>query len=194
MYEPINEETLPEHTVTCSRCGTVNDIGNAVCANCMVPLTRYGGQVGQEENFDRRLTAQVAKLETRPMPVNVMTGFSLFFALFWPLLGIIHAFSARPAVNAEGTNGIQSAVGTIVPIATTVVFLPLVVALGFLAYATWKQTPWAYNANFVMLIAFALVVVLMGGLHMASLFWIAVAIALGIGWNRADVRAWYGLN
>src|SRR5262245_57107942 len=117
---------MNSETQQCPHCGTPNEIGLARCANCQSPLTAYAGQVtGLGEAEQGRLAEKVKLLNTRPPVIGAMTGFDIFVALFWPLAAVVHAFAVRPTVNAEGTNYIGAAVGSIGPIFTAMLCIPL---------------------------------------------------------------------
>ena len=187
-----NHSTL--HTVKCSHCGDLNEVGNAICKNCLTPLTAYGGQVGQARNFDGKLAAQVAALDERPPIVIAMTIFSVAFALLVPLWSVVKAWRAQPHVNEEGTNAIQAATGILVPLFQTVVFLPIAIALCVIAYFTWTQRPWAWTANVVILGLIAVLAVVSYGLSLPAFVWIGVAGIVACLWYQQPVRAWFALG
>ena len=196
--ENIKTETIEishsSHTIQCKHCGDSNDIGNAICANCMTPLTAFGGQVGQANNFDSQLTAQLAALDERPPVIAVMTVFSVLFALVVPIWSVIKAWRVQPHVNEDGTNGIQAATGILVPLFQTVILLPIAIALCTIAYFTWTQRPWAWTANVVILGLITLIVVVLYGLSLPTFFWLTVAGVVAYLWYRQPVKAWFALG
>lgn len=196
--ETVRTETIQtfqsNNTIQCKHCGDSNDIGNAICANCLTPLTAFGGQVGQANNFDGKLAAQVAALDERPPIVTVMTIFSVLFALTVPVWSVIKAWTARPHVNEEGTNVIQAATGTLVPLFQTVILLPVAIALCIIAYFTWTQRPWAWTANVVILGLIVLIAVVLYGLSLPTFFWLIVAGVVAFLWYRQPVKAWFALG
>jgi hypothetical protein len=181
-------------TIQCKHCGVVNDVGNAICANCKRPLTAYGGQVGQEENFERRLSAQVEALEERPPVVTAITVFHLLFALAVPLWTVIAAWSAQPHVNAEGTNTVQSAAGTFVSILQTITLLPVAIAFCLLAYFTWTQRTWAWTANAIMLGLLVLLALILHGFALTTFIWAGLAGGFAYFWFQKPIKAWFGLD
>lgn len=176
-------------TIQCPNCGTANDTGAALCKACMHPLTAYSGQL-KGETYQGKLVKQVAYLDTRPPAVIAMTALDVVFALFWPLRTVFANFASRPTTNAEGTNYVASAFGTIGPIFSAMLLIPTAIVLGFLAWAAWTQRPWAWMANLGVLIVFAL-------LNLrptpAALFAVA-AIVIGVFWMMPRTKGWYGLS
>jgi hypothetical protein len=165
-----------------------------MCENCNTPLTAYGGQVGQEENFKRRLATQVSALDVRPPAVIAMVVFYLLFTLFWPLRGVVSAFAARPHLNSEGTNYIGAAFGTLGPIFACVTLLPIAVLLCGLAYFTWAQRPWTWMAGLVGLGVAVVVTALQNGLGALTILIGIVAVTIAVFWTQARTRAWFGLG
>jgi hypothetical protein len=176
-------------TIQCPNCGTPNDTSAALCKACMNPLTAYSGEL-KGESYQGKLVKQVADLETRPVSVIAMTVLDVVFALFWPLRMVITNFANRPTTNAEGTNYVASAFGTIGPILSAILLIPAAILLGIVAWAGWTQRPWAWAANFAVLIVFALL-----NLHKspAALFAVA-AIVIGVFWMMPRTKGWYGLS
>lgn len=127
-------------TIQCPNCGTPNDTGAALCKACMNPLTAYSGQL-KGETYQGRLVKQVAYLDTRPPAVIAMTVLDIVFALFWPLRMVFASFAARQTTNAEGTNYVASAFGTIGPILSAILLIPAAILLGVVAWAAWTQRP-----------------------------------------------------
>lgn len=182
------------NTKQCPNCGLENDSGNAVCANCQTPLTAYAGQL-RGEAYQGRLAAQVERLETRPPAVIAMVVFLIAFTLFWPLASVISAFLHREGLNAEGTNYVASAFGAIGPILTAIFLIPVSVALGVLAWMTWTQRTWTWNADLVALIAFAVFACIRYPVyHFLTFLWVILAAALAFLWFRPATKAWFGLS
>ncbi len=176
-------------TKQCPNCGTPNDVSQSLCKNCMTPLTAYAGQlVG--ESHKGRLAKQVADLETRPPAVIGMTVLNVVFALFWPLRIVLANFAAKPTTNAEGTNYVASAFGSIGPILSAILLIPAAILLCILAWATWTQRPWAWMTNLGVLVVFALL-----NLRATPMALFAVAaIVLGVLWMMPRTKGWYGLS
>jgi hypothetical protein len=180
-------------TRQCPNCGAANSIDSALCENCRAPLTAYAGQLtGQGESAQGRLAGQVAQLETRPPGVVAMTVFDVLFAGFWPLRSVAGAFLAKPRLNAEGTNYLGAAFGTVGPVLAAIVLIPLALALFGLAWMTWTQRPWTWTANLAALGLFALLALL----HFSplSVVWLAAAGALAYLWFRPETKAWFGFS
>lgn len=186
---------MEANTQQCPYCGTVNEISLARCSNCQSPLTAYAGQItGLEESGKGRLAEQVKAVEIRPPAIGAATGFNIFVALFWPLAAIIGAFASRTRVNADGTNYISAVVGSIGPIFTALVMLPLTLALVVVAWGTWTQQTWAWKANAVTIVGFALLMLTRIGSAPISLIWLIGSGALAYLWFQPRTRAWYGLD
>lgn len=180
-------------TKICPHCGEANDPGRAVCENCGTPLTAYGGQVGEEQNFERKLAAQVTALETRPAAVNAMVLFQLLFVLLWPVAVVMASFAARPHTNAEGTNYIASAVGALGPFFTSITMLPMALLLCFLAYATLTQKTWAWMADLGVPAIAVIVALVLRWNPLLLLLWGIAAVALTYLWLQPRTKHWYGL-
>ena len=181
-------------TVQCKHCGEMNDTTTATCRNCHTPLTAYGGQVGQAENYVTRSDMQIEALDQRPPLVIAMTVFNVLFALAVPLWSTIAAWHGRPKVNEEGTNAIQSAAGTIVPIVYTLTLLPVAVALCIVAYFTWTQRPWAWTANAIVLGGMGLLALVLHGFTLPAFLWVGIIAAFAYFWFQSAVRAWFALD
>lgn len=181
-------------TLQCKHCGEMNDSTTATCLNCHTPLTAYGGQVGQEENYVTRSDKQIEALAQRPPLVAAMTVFNVLFALVVPLWSTIAAWTTRPKVNEEGTNAIQSAAGTLVPIVYTLTLLPVAVILCIVAYFTWTQRLWAWTANAVVLGGMALLAALLRGFSFSTLIWMGISGVFAYLWFQKPVKAWFALD
>ncbi len=184
----MNEERIMPETIQCPNCGTPNDVNQSLCKNCMTPLTAYSGQLIGEAH-QGKLAAQVADLQTRPVAVIAMTVTIVIFALFWPLRTVLANFAAKPVTNAEGTNYIASAFGSIGPILSAALLIPAAVLLGIIAWATWTQRTWAWMASLAVLIVFVLI-----NLRPSAMALFAIGgIALGVLWVLPRTKSWYGL-
>ena len=181
-------------TIQCKECGVVNGVGNAVCVNCHRPLTAYGAQIGQEENYAPRLSTQVEALEERPPVVAAIAVFHVLFALAVPLWTVIATWTARPRVNDEGTNAIQSAAGTFVSILQTITLLPVAIALCLLAYFTWTQRTWAWMANAIVLGLLVLLTFILHRFAPVTFIWAGLAGGFAYFWFQKPIKAWFGLE
>ncbi|MCW3099080.1 MAG: hypothetical protein JWL77_4698 [Chthonomonadaceae bacterium] len=176
-------------TIQCPNCGTPNDTAAALCKACMNPLTAYSGEL-KGETYQGNLAKQVVHLETRPPAVIAMTALDIVFALFWPLRMVFANFAARQTTNAEGTNYVAAAFGTIGPILSAILLVPAAILLGVMAWGAWTQRPWAWMANFGVLIVFALL-----NLRPTPTALLAVAaIVIGVFWMMPRTKGWYGLS
>jgi len=176
-------------TIQCPNCGTPNDSSAALCKACMNPMTAYSGEL-KGEVYQGNLAKQVVHLETRPPAVIAVTVLDGVFALFWPLRIVFANFAARQTTNAEGTNYVAAAFGTVGPILAAILLVPAAIALGVFAWAAWTQRPWAWMANLGVLILFALL-----NLHRSPTALFAVAaIAIGVFWMMPRTKGWYGLS
>ncbi|MCS6775831.1 MAG: hypothetical protein RMJ43_02710 [Chloroherpetonaceae bacterium] len=179
----------------CAHCGTLNTTGAALCVNCHMPLTAYGGQVtGLETASTGRLAERVQALIHRPPVIYWAAGFNLFIALFWPVAALIRTFISRPQVNEEGTNYIVAALGAMGPVFATVLLLPLALLLLAVAWGIGTQQPWAWRANIAVLAGFALFMLTRVGTAPISLVWLAVAGVIAFFWLQPRTRAWFALD
>lgn len=184
---------MQEETITCKNCGMVNDTGIARCVQCSTPLTAYGGQINGER-YEGNLAAQVALLEKRPLMVSLVTGFHIFFALFWPLAFVIGSFSTRVKVSEDQTNYLAASFGSLGIIFAFITLIPLAVALFVVAWGAFTQRPWGWFASMVSMGVFLGWEVLhLKSAPLFSLLWVAV-MAVGIAqWLKAEVKGWYAL-
>src|SRR4051812_24199856 len=120
-------------SIQCPHCGTQNSTGRSLCENCQSPLTAYSGQL-TGETYEGKLAGKVAQLDTRPVSVYLMMAFLTVIAIGWPLRNIIGAFAGRAQLNAENTNYLANAFGSIAPIMTTIVMLPIAAALFWIVW------------------------------------------------------------
>jgi hypothetical protein len=181
-------------TRQCPHCGLENDLGRSLCANCQTPLTAYAGQL-QGAAYQGKLAAQVERLETRPPGVVAMVVFIVVIVVFWPLASVVTAFLHREAINAEGTNYLASAFGALGPLLTALVMIPIACVLSWLAWATWTQQTWTWNANAGLLIGFAVFALSRHAVYQNMTYvWIALAVVLGFFWFQSATRAWFGLS
>lgn len=178
----------------CPNCGQPTPAARAVCAHCGAPLTAYGGQVGQEENFQRRLATQVEALERRPPAVIASVVFQALFILAWPIAIMVAAWSHRVGLNKDETNYMAAAFGVLGPIMATAVFVPITALLAFVAYATYAQRTWAWTAGAALLVLAPVVSLIRFGFTFWTILWIVAALAIGWFWTRPATRAWFGLN
>jgi hypothetical protein len=177
-------------TIPCPKCGTINDTGAALCKACMTPLTAYGHQLKEPETYQGRLADQISNVNTRPPVVTAMTVLDVVFALFWPLRMVVVSFAHRTTTNAEGTNALAAAFGTVGPILSALLLIPAAIALGVAAWGAWTQRPWAWMVNLGVLIVFALVNLRPS----ASALFAVAAIVIGVFWTMPRTKGWYGLS
>ena len=181
-------------TIQCPHCGTQNSSERSLCVNCQSPLTAYSGQLTGEA-YEGKLAGKVAQLETRPLSVYLMMAFLTVVAIGWPLRNIVLAFMARTGLNAENTNYLATAFGSIAPIMTTIVMLPLAGVLAWIAWQCYAQMPQAWKLSLISVVAFATFVALRFHDFKAwTIFWLAVVGALAYLWLRPNTRAWFGLS
>lgn len=179
----------------CAHCGTINATGVALCANCHMPLTAYGGQVtGLETAPAGKRAERVQALTHRPSVIYWAAGFNLFVALCWPVATLIRTIIHRPQVNEEGTNYIVAALGALGPIFSTALLLPLTLLLLAVAWGIGTQQPWAWRANLAVLGGFALFMLTRISMAPISLIWLATAGVLAFFWLQPRTRAWFALD
>lgn len=185
-------------TRQCPNCGAVNDISFSMCQQCLTPMTAYAGQL-TGEGYPGKLAAQVASLNTRPPAVVAMTIFHVLFALL-PLAAFAQ-FLPGPA-SASPDEGYQSSMSSAFHVVAAVVagfvMIPISGAVIWLAFATWTQRTWTYNAAFAPLTVLVIIMLTKFGqpstpLHIVAGFMIAVVAALVFFWYRPSTRAWFGL-
>ena len=177
-------------TKTCPGCGTANDISRALCEVCSTPLTAYSSELPAED-LERKvsLKKEAMKLTRHPSAVLVMVGFQSFIALLL-LSKVFASIASRQQVNAEGTNYIGAALGSIGPVFTAIFLVPAALAVLFLAFQTWSQSSWAWMAGTVFAVACCLLGVwLFGGF---AILCVPAIIALLIFWNQPACKKWYG--
>lgn len=185
---------MEQHTIQCKHCGEVNDTGTSICVNCLTPLTAYGGQVGQAQDYEAKLATQVAALDQRPPVIAAAVIFELLYALAVPLWTVIGSWTAKPQVNEEGTNYLQASSGALVPIFQTLFLVPVAIALCVVAFFTWSQRDWAWKANHVVFGVIALTPILLHGFAPATWFWIVLVLVFEVLWNQHAVKEWFGLG
>lgn len=185
---------MSNYTIQCKHCGEMNDTTTSVCINCNTPLTAYGGQLGQEENFTRKLSTQISALDHRPRIVDGAVVFQALWALAVPLWTVVRVWATRPQVNEEGTNGIQAAGGIFASIIQSFLLVPLALGILFVAYSTWTQKEWAWKANHAVFAVIAVTPILLQGFVPATWFWIVLVVVFEILWNRSGVKAWFALE
>lgn len=179
-------------TMRCPECNLDNEEGAAFCANCVAPLTAYGGQITGLVS-DETL-AKLARLRIRPPAVPIMTAFNVLVALMWPLATLLSRISSRPQVNAEGTNYAGAAFGAVGVAFLAMFMIPLGIALLVAAFGTWTQRSWGWYASagtLGVIGAISIMGFIGGPLRFVT---IAVCIVLAILWFHRDVREWYGVG
>jgi hypothetical protein len=161
-------------------------------------MTAYSGQL-TGETYRGKLASQVESLNSRPAAVIAMTVFHLVFALF-PLVLFAHYLPGPASTNPD--DAYQSSMSSAFHIASAAiagfVLIPLSAALVFLAWATFVQRTWTYNAAFAPLIVFVIVMITKFKhpstlVHVAAVFSIIGVFALVFFWYRPATRAWFGL-
>ena len=178
-------------TKQCPHCGHANDIGRSVCEVCNNPLTTYGAQVkgaSEEDVLSRKKRIEI--LEVRPPGATVATVFNVLFALFGPIAIILGAMSARPHVNASGTNYMAAATGAIGPVFALMFFGPIALGLFAAAWAAWNQISWGWTGTVI-----AASVCILYGLFRGSpvsIIWLAAGAVMFYFLFRPQTRVWYG--
>lgn len=170
-----------------------------MCQQCLTPLTAYAGQLSGE-NYQGRLAAQVASLNSRPKVVVVMTVFNVLLALFVPLLIFIGSLPGHASGNPDDAyqSGMSTAFHSIGAVVVGLVMIPMAGVLIWLATATYTQRTWTWNANFASLAVFVIVQLTKFRLHstlphvFAAASLIAVAVVVYF-WSRSETRSWFGL-
>ncbi len=183
---------MVEETKTCINCGMVNDIGVARCVQCSNPLTAYGGQVNNSEKHEGNLAAQVALLEKRPVIVSVVAGFSVFFALFWPLAYVIGSFTARVKVSEDQMNYLAASFGSLGVIFSAIALIPLAIVLVIVAWGTFTQRAWGWYTSLGSMGVFLFwTLVHFRAAPFFSFVWVVAMISGAVLWFKRDVKAWY---
>ncbi len=175
----------------CPNCGEPNDDSRSICTNCSVPLNKYGGQVGQEEQFDRKLALQVQSLDVRPAAVWAATVMFALFVLFVPVA--IGVNSVRNWQDTAGNpNYMAHAVSVVVPIFTLAAMIPLAVVVGILAWAVFTQKTGAWKPGIIALVVSIPAFWITHGGAVAVL-WLIAAAVVTVLFSLGNVKAWYGL-
>ena len=178
----------------CPHCGTQNDAGRALCANCQAPLTAYSGQL-RGEKYEGKLASQVEQLEQRPIAVYAMAVMLGVIAVGWPLRAVVTSFLHRAQLNVDNTNYAQSAFGSIGPILVTIVCLPITAFLVWAAWASFTQQVRGWQCSFGAVAAFALYVAFQYSAYRGwALVWIGVSVCVMALWMLKPTRAWFGLT
>ena len=177
----------------CPHCGEEVDPLRSICDNCSQPLTAYGGQVGMQEEFDRKLQGQVNLLAGRPLWVIWMTVMLVVSTLVWPANSILQAWYGFAHPPGGGANYIVHAVSILVPLFDTAVLLPVGLLLLWLARAVWAQQAWGWRAAALALAVCLFATGEVWGWGVGAVWAIAGLICL-IMWFQKTVRAWYGLS
>jgi hypothetical protein len=161
-------------------------------------MTAYSGQI-TGETYQGKLAAQVAALNTRPLAVTAMVIFQLVFAIF-PLIIFAHYLPGPASANPDDAyqSSMSSAFHVVSAVVAGFVMIPLSVAMVWVAWATWAQRTWTYNAVFAPLAVFVFIMCTKfqlpsTPLHIIAGFSIAAAVVLVFFWFRPGTRAWFGL-
>src|SRR5438270_13027279 len=93
----------------CKDCDNENPDGVAFCETCGGPLTGYGS--GVPGLASEATLAKLRKAARLPPIVPIMAVLCLVAAFFGPLEMFLGRLTARPTVNAEGTNYVASTFG-----------------------------------------------------------------------------------
>jgi hypothetical protein len=189
------EGQIPKMIATkkCPNCGLDNQADRSICANCTVPLTAYGKEVGMADAFDRRLAKQVEALDARPPIITVVTIFMGLLALV-PLARVIGQFRHHAPADPENVNAISTAFAAIGPIFYAVTLIPITIALGALAYFTWTQRPWTWMVNLVVLGISAVVMFINYHFHLPTFLWLVLVGVFAFFWTRPRTRSWFALT
>ncbi len=174
----------------CPNCGEPNDDSRSICKNCSVPLNVYGGQVGQEEQFDRKLAVQVQSLDVRPPAVWAAVVLMLLFVLLVPVsigFNSIHNWQS----TANNPNYMAHAVSVIVPIFTLAITVPVDVVVCILAWAVFSQKTAAWKPGIFALLVTVPAIWMSHGAVIA-IIWSIVTITVTVMFSLRNVKAWYG--
>ncbi len=185
-------------TRQCPNCGAVNDVSFSMCQQCLTPMTAYSGQI-TGESYQGKLASQVAALNTRPMAVMAMVLFQLVFAIF-PLVVFAHYLPGPASANPDDAyqSSMSSAFHVVSAVVAGFIMIPLAVLMVWVAWATWAQRTWTYNAVFAPLCVFVFIMITKfrlpsAPLHVFAGVSIAAVAVLVFFWFRPSTRAWYGL-
>jgi uncharacterized membrane protein len=169
-----------------------------MCQQCLTPMTAYSGQL-TGETYQGKLAGQVALLNTRPAAVTAMVIFQVLFAVF-PLVVFAHYLPGPANTNPDEAYqaSMSSAFHVISAVVAGFVMIPLSVVMLWVAWSTWAQRTWAYNAVFAPLSVFVIIMLTKFGqpsttLHVVAGFSIAAIAVLVFFWYRPTTRAWFGL-
>ena len=181
-------------TIQCPHCGTQNDTGRALCANCQSPLTAYAGQL-RGETYEGKLAGHVGLLKGRPISVSIMAGFLVFIAVAWPLRAIYSGFAVRPHLNSEGTNYLASAFGAIGPLMISIACLPLAAVLVWIAWSAFTQQTRGWQFSLIALGSFAAYILIRAGEYRNwSILWVGATAILAGFWFHKSTKSWYGMS
>jgi hypothetical protein len=170
-----------------------------MCQQCLTPLTAYSGQL-TGETYQGKLAAKVAALNTRPIPVIVMATFHMLFAIFVPIAIFISSLPGRASTNEDDLYQahMSTAFHSIGAVVVGLVMIPLALALFWLAWATFTQQTWTYNASFAPLIVFVIMMCTKFGkpsqtLHIYAALGVLGTAVLIFFWYRPATRDWFAL-
>lgn len=186
-------------TVKCKACGADNDLSFSMCQQCLTPLTAYSGQV-TGEHYEGKLSQQVKALKVRPIAVGAMVAFHIAVAILIPLRVFLGFLPGKVSTDPDQLYqaSLSSAFHSITAFVVGLVMIPLAGALGYLAWATWKQVTWSWNAAFASL---AVGIIALGmqfkgpstSVHVVVFCCLMATSALGLVWLQPKTKAWYGL-
>ncbi len=177
----------------CKHCGEAVDLSRSICDNCGHALTKYGGQVGMQEEFDRKLQGQVDQLSGRPLWVTWMTVMLLLSVLMWPVRSVLQAWGGFEHSSAGGGQYMVHAVSILIPLFDTALLVPVAVLLLLLARLVWMQQALGWRAAPAALAVCLFAVGAVWGWGLGAV-WAAGALVCLVMWFQNTVRAWYGLN
>lgn len=171
----------------------------ALCQQCLTPLTAYSGEL-TGENYQGALAGQVRDLNTRPRIVAIMAIFNVLIAIFVPLSIFIGSLPHAAEPSADGTYqaGLSTAFHAVGAGLTGLVMIPIAILLMWLAWATFSQRTWTWNANFVTVAVFGILMLTKFKIHSTGLHVVAVLSLIGAAclvyfWSRPTTRSWYGI-
>lgn len=186
-------------TKKCPNCGADNDISFSLCQQCMTPLTAYAGQL-DGESYKGKLATQVAALNQRPHSIVTMMVYHVLVAILIPLRIFVGSLPGKESADPDQVYqaSMSTAFHSIGAVVVGLVMIPLAIALIYLAWGTWAQRTWAWNAAFAPLIVAVIMLVTnfhqpSVPLHIFSGFALAVSAVVIYMWYRPDTKSWFGL-
>lgn len=189
MSDPISPD---EFAVRCPNCSAPNPEGAAYCQACASPLTAYEGGVGLGPSA--ATLAKLQRLSIRPRIVGVMTALLVLAALLGPFRVALAAYLAqRAASSAPSEAYIFSALGAVGAFLVALVLVPVGGFMLAAAWGTWRQQPWAWTADLILLGLSALNGLrALFGSSLAGLVQLGITAALLYAWMQPPCREWYG--